>query len=298
METMLCFGLQSISGFCIHFESSDLNGVGKDYIQFIEAYLPGVTLEENSYTEQNFNVFFKESKLKKLMITSTSITILDTWNKKVSLDLWHLLYSLFRENLLKNNLYSTHAVCIGKEKNILLVGHTGTGKTTLMMTFVNDLGWKIFSGNKTIIDINNGILGVGGTKTITIRDLDIDKYPNLSDLTANYSNRTSLTLESKHIQRETSVEISAIFVIKVEPGADKCVETGFPSNMHTLFPYFLDTVYADTVMCDGNDVYSADVSVVTKTVLAKKLKENLAHAKVFSLAGSTDYLIGEIQKLI
>lgn len=291
------FSLRSVTGFCVGFRSEDLDEKVETYRYAIEAMLPGVVLEDWS-DNNDIQVIFEESSDRKLLRETNILTIKDIWNGKISLDLWHLMYSIFREDLIAHELYSVHAACLGKEKSVLLLGHTGTGKTTAMIKLLNDYEWQVFSGNRTIIDFAKGVNAIGGTKTVSIRSADLEKYPKLRQTSLSYSDRATLTLDDKYFQEKTNVKISAICIIKIEPGADRMVEMTYPSTLHALFPYFLDTVYADTLMCDGNDVYSGRVTDEAKKTLALNLKDRLGEIKVVSIAGSDDFLSNQIKKLI
>ncbi len=167
-----------------------------------------------------------------------------------------------------------------------------------MMELVNDFGWKIFSGNRTVVDLSSGLEVVAGSKAITIKTKDIEKYPKLTKTAKNFADRTSVNLDQDCFDTRKIVPIGAICVLKLEPGADRTVLLNHPASLHTLFPYFLDTVYADTVMCDGNAVYQGEVAKNYKEKLANDLRSELINISVYSMAGSAEYLAKEISGFI
>ena len=295
---MITFELVSMTGYRVRFISQDIDGNPEDYHYLINAYLPGVNLSPETQIKPNVTIVFHESENKSLNTTADIIAINDLWDGKISLDLWHLMYSLVRQNLLSHNLFSVHAACAGKNKMVLLVGHSGMGKTTLMLRLVSDYDWSIFSGNKTVIDFSKGICAVAGTKTISIKESDIVKYPNLKQTSVIYSNRTALQLDNEYFDNRLEVPISAICIVKVDDGHNESIELSYPSNMHSLYPFFMDTVYADTIMCDGEEVYSGDPPPETRNLLSRKLKNSLPSIKVFNMLGSVKYLANQIKTLI
>lgn len=261
------------------------------------AYLPGVKIVDSPSNNPDFTVNLVESNSKNLIEAPDSLTLYDSWSGRSTLDQWHLLYSLFRKSYLQSITCPVHASCVGLEKMVLLVGHTGVGKTTITLRLLNDLGWKIFSGNKTVVDPEK-MTALAGTKTISIRQSDIIKYPKLQNDAVNYSNLTALFLDQSHYDQRLEVPLSAICIVRIDDGNDQSVELTYPGNLHALYSYFLDSVYADTVLCDGQAVYSGEVSREVKENVSKKLSQSLRSIKVFNLRGSVKYLTEQISALI
>ncbi len=292
---MLTFELISATGYRVRFSSSDLEGKIEDYCYLLEAYLPGTKIISQTENQADLLICFQESNKRSLLVSDQEIIISDIWGGKISLDLWHLLYSIIRKDLLSRDLFSVHATCAGKEKMVLLVGHSGMGKTTVMLKMVNDFSWKIFSGNKTLVDFRDGLTAVAGTETISIKESDLPKYPKLKQTAATYSNRTALFLDKEHYEKRERVPINAVCLIKVDDGNQQAIELTYPSNMHALYPFFLDTVNADTIVCDGEAVYSGETPLFVKERLARRLKRVLSTVKVFNLSGPVEYLAEQIR---
>jgi len=64
------------------------------------------------------------------------------------------------------------------------------------------------------------------------------------------------------------------------------------SALHTLYPYFLDTVNADIVI--GKDVFNGSVSQETKKYLAGRLGKAVERVPVYSAAGSLSFIVEKI----
>ena len=282
---MTGFDLVSMTGYRVRFESSNLDEEIENLKIKAGAYLPAVIFEEIGSIEPNFTVQFFENQSRSFEQSERKVVIKDIWKGKISLDLWHMLYSVIRKEMISKGLYPVHAACAGKEKQVLLVGHTGAGKTTIMMKLIKDLGWKIFSGNKTVVDLRDGVSGVGATKTISIRESAGNKY-------------SALQLDDQHFDERLVVPIAAICIVKLDPSADRTVENGYPEYIHSLYPYFVDSVYADTIMSDGKGIYDGTVELKYRLELIENLKKQLQNIKVFSMAGSLSYLTNELAKLV
>lgn len=261
------------------------------------AYLPGVKIVDDPDRSPDFTVNLVDSETKNLLEDDRSLTLKDSWSGRNTLDQWHLLYSLFRKSYLQKTDCPVHASCVGLDNMVLLAGHTGVGKTTVTMRLLNDLGWKIFSGNKTVVDPVK-MTAVAGTKTISIRQADIAKYPKLQNNAVNYSNLTALFLDPSHYDPRQEVPLKAICILRIDDGNDQTVELTYPGSLHALYPYFLDTIYADTVLCDGRAVYSGEVERDIKERVSSSMSKSLQSIKVLNLRGSVKYLVETIKTLI
>ena len=119
-------------------------------------YLPGVVQEVSPSRASDMVVEQVESDVRDLQIGRHEIKIFDRWENKISLDIWHLLYSVVRAKYLALDLYPVHSACVGKDQYVLLVGHSGAGKTSVLLRLVSDFGSSIYSGNKTVVEIESG----------------------------------------------------------------------------------------------------------------------------------------------
>jgi len=292
---MIKFVLQSQTGYKVSIESPDIDSSTKINSQLIGSYLPGVELVDNAVSD--YAVHYHESNEKELIREDGRVIIKDNWHGQISLDLWHLLYSIFRLNYISHNLFPIHASCVGRDHMSLLVGHTGMGKTTLTLRLVNDFGWKIFSGNKTFVKFDSGIIAAAGTKTISIRSSDSQKYPNLFKDETVFSNRTAFDLPDHFLSTDSQVAVKSIFQVRIDDGQNQTSEFLHPSSLHMLYPFFIDSVYADTVMCDGNHVFSGNIDDKSKDLLSRSLKNSLNYVKVFDIKGSVEYLLNQITAL-
>lgn len=258
----------------------------------LNAYIPGVKILKVKPKKINFEISIIESKKKKLVINKNKIYLYDHLDKELSLDFFHLLYSKFREEFIKRQLYPVHAACIGIKDYILIVGHTKSGKTTTLLELLKD-NRKIFSGNKTVISLKNGITAVAGTKTITISSKDLNK--NISK-NIDYADRKAFLVEDKFYSHKKSVKINKIFIVRLNSGVREEIKLSSLSALHQLYPYFLDVVNADTIVLSGDDVFSSQLSKETNRLLAKNLFKSLKHCSAYYLTGPGAFIAKCIEK--
>lgn len=257
-------------------------------------YLPGVKIVEE-LPEVALTVEYIESELPHLEIEEKTIRIFDQWKGKLSLDIWHMLYSIMRKIWMERGEYPVHAACVG---NCLLVGHTGVGKSTILFKLLNDTDWKVFSGNKTIITIrDNFIEAIAGTKSMSLRDSDSAKYPKLISKKIQYADRMSYLLDDKHLASTSTIPINRVFLIYLNDGVSEAKKIEHPSSMHALYPYVLDAVNADTIMCQGKDLLSGEVARDVKLKLIDSLSKAIPNVEVYRIVGSPTFITTKIVEL-
>lgn len=192
-------------------------------------------------------------------------------------DLPHLLYGLERKALLQQKLYPVHAACVGKDgEYMLLVGHSGAGKTTLAARLVEKDGWKLYSGNKTVVRFDaDGMKAVAGTRIMTAVGKDF--------------NRFAYEMPAADCAPEPEVKISRIALVRVNDGVQECQAISPASALHTLYPYFLDTVNADVIV-NGKDVFSGAVPDITRKHLAENLGRELQSVPARRISGPMAFM--------
>src|SRR3989338_3133033 len=124
--------------------------IGPEERLLLEAYVPGIQFISNSQAFDT-TVCYVESDDYKITVGGNNVTLYDDWNGTFSFDAYHLLSGIARRHYLKNNLFPTHAACVGfNDDLILIVGHSGSCKTTVSMRLIEEAGMKLYSGNKTV----------------------------------------------------------------------------------------------------------------------------------------------------
>ncbi len=277
----------------------DLSFSESEYL-LLKGYIPGVVRLDSEPERIDLTIEHVESEDKKLVQTENHVQIFDTWKGSFSADLYHLLYGIVRVQFLKRNLFPIHGACVGKDGYVLIVGHSGAGKTSVVLKLLEDNGIKVFSGNKTVVsfDQNNKLMAVAGTPTITIRGSDKNKLDDLkvSDH-VEYWERYAFMLSPDRYSTQTSVPIKAIVVVKLNDYMQECKKINPLSALHNLYPFFLDVVNADVVISDTEDVFVGTPPQGIEKYLATHLKAALQDVPVYSLIGSSIFVSSEIIKL-
>ncbi len=260
------------------------------------AYVPGAEVTMSPTREVDIVVGYEKSENKGFIQEEARVVMRDKEDKEFPLDFYHLLYSVVRVQLLKKKLFSVHAACIGNNEYILVMGHTGVGKTSIVLRLLEATDMLLFSGNKTIIAFQgNGYCeALAGTRTITAHTKDMQQYKG--EGYEPYGERIAVELRGEGYAKDPG-RIKAIVLVSLNDGEQENDRINPTSALHKLYPYFLDTVNADTVLCDGDIVYIGTPPSGTQEYLARNLKEILVSLPVYSIKGSIDFISNAIKKI-
>lgn len=266
----------------------------------LRGYIPGVVRLNSEPQNTDLLIEHIEAEDKKLLQEENHIKIFDKWNGVFSADLYHLLYGAIRVQLLKRKLFPIHGACIGKNGYVLIVGHSGVGKTSVLLKLLQDSNTMVFSGNKTVVsfDHSNKIVAVAGTPTITIRGSDKNKLDDQKVTEhVEYWDRYAFMLSPERYTQEVAVPIKAIVTVRLNDYTEEIKEINPLSALHILYPYFLDVVNADVVVSNTGDVFVGTPPKDTEKFLVSHLKSALENTPVYSLIGSASFAAEEILKL-
>lgn len=273
----------------------DLN---PEEILLLQAYIPGIKFLLKEPDHIDITLTFSSTE-KTTVHNAHHVTLNARTESAIPYDAYHLFYSMVREALLDRHLYPIHAACVFKNgmDGTLIVGHSGTGKTTSTLRLHQNLGWKIFSGNKTVISFEDAVpRALAGTSTITIRESEKEKHKKDDTNSVIYGDRLAFSLPRKH-QEQFSLPIKSIVLIRLNDTKEEKEALSSLGALHALFPYFLDTVKADTVLDQGNVVFSGSASLETKTFLASTLSKALEDVPVRAIEGSLAFICAQINTL-
>ena len=258
-----------------------------------KAYIPGLNFLKSKPRKIDIMIKHVESKKARLVQNGSQVVIYDRWKNSLPLDMYHFLYSVLRVELLKKQLYSVHAACVGDEEYALIVGHTGVGKTAITLGLLKK-GLKIFSGNKTVISFENELCAIAGTTTMTLRSADSKLYAQEIKQMIGYGDRCAFLLKNNRYSTTASVKIKRIFIVRLNDGVSECRKLSPISALHTLYPYFLDVVNADTIMCNGKSIFIGRPPVGAEEYLSKMLSRTLFKLPVYSVTGSKTFVIENV----
>ncbi|HEY4484457.1 MAG TPA: hypothetical protein VI978_01905 [Candidatus Paceibacterota bacterium] len=257
------------------------------------AYLPGAELVEKPDQMPDIVIEHEHSDISRFIQEEGRVHVYGNWEKEFPLDFYHLLYSVIRVELLKRDLFPVHAACIGKDDYTLIVGHTGVGKTSIVLEILKNKDLLLFSGNKTIVSFKGeGLEAIAGTKTLTARQKDIGRHLGYKIEIIQYGNRAGLVFGNK---TDKSGPIRAIVLVNLNDGVTENNLIEPSSALHRLYPYFLDTINADTII--GQSVYVGTPPIGTQEKLAQNLKETLSKIPTYAVSGSMDFVCDSIIKI-
>jgi len=260
--------------------------------QHLAAHLPGI--QPLSASPQNVGVHIEhiESDTPGLQQQGGHIRLHDKWDGQISPDFAHLFFGAARSAWLDKNMYPVHAGCVGNDEDgyVLLVGHSGVGKTSATLQSALGSGLHIFSGDKTLVTIeNNGDMqAIGGTKALTIRTEDRNRWPNIPKDGETNGGRYTFNLKPEQYAATPAVKIKAIVLLNLNDGTTKCKKLTPLSALHTLYPFFLDTERADIVAAGGKVIFDGAPSQAVKKQLVDRLGTSLENVPTFAITGSRE----------
>lgn len=264
------------------------------------AYTPGLEVVDGSVEYADIRIDHRESEDRKLLQDDGHLTVCDQWRDRISFDIYHLLYSVSRIEFLKRNLFSVHSACTKKaDDHTLIVGHSGSGKTTTAIDLVQRHGQRMVSGNKTLVEFHQdaAMRVIAGTPTITIRQSDRGRYENVIGENVCYYDRMAFELNREQYTKPFGGDIKKIAVVRLHDGLKDCRRLREAGALHALYPYFLDTVNANTIVCDGNDVFVGNAPLDAPKKLLIDLGRALAKIEVYSVAGPLSFVSDSIANL-
>ena len=264
----------------------------------LQAYVPGIKIAEPTGKKNSashlFTVNHHHSKNKRILQKEKDLFIFDDWSEEIPLYLFHLIYSICHKTWLENDCYAVHSACVGKNNSwSLLVGHSGVGKTTVMLDLLNNHGWEMFSSNKTLLKFNqnSSLETLAGTTTITCRESDRTMQIIPINPEIIFLDRFMYTLPEKYSQPKQKNQIKKIYLIGLNPAVKEYEQLNNFEALVALYPFFLDCINYDILLFKGSNLYDGTPSdPEIKKRLLKNMKKQLHSLDVYSLKGSLDFV--------
>ena len=266
----------------------------------LRAYIPGIERCDAPLPSADIVIEHCESSDKSLTQGEGVVHIHDTWDGAFPASMNHVLYGVARLHFLKHKLYPVHGACVGNEDGaVLIVGHSGSGKTSLLLHLVQHHGKKVFSGNKTTVSLDGEtMLAVAGTPTITIRGSDRHHLDNLNVAEhVERWGRYAFLLDAEKYLSAPAVPIKAVAIVRLNDHQEEGKKLEGLSPLHSLYPFFMDAVNADVISGDGQQVLVGTPPEGTQEHLASNLLRLLPDVPVYSFVGSAGFVAGNIAQL-
>lgn len=265
----------------IRFKSADELVLSEDVMRKLGAYVPDIALRGNApwKSDIDFLHVHAEPYLEQSNENGTQrIVLASPKGEGLPEDIYHLLYAALRKQLLEHeNRPVMHAACVVKNgKARLITGASGSGKTTLAQKLIDEEGYKLVSGNKTVLDLaGREIYAVSGTKTMTALDQQFNRY--------------AYGLPAYQEAPEGDYAVEEIDIIRLNDGVEECEILSPLSALHTLYPLVMDSANSDIIAC-GEYVFDGGVSPRAKRTVIKGLNRALQAIPVRKIAGNPSYI--------
>jgi hypothetical protein len=293
MAKVLKFSLPS--QLHIDIESDSAIVFGDRELLVLNAYVPGIALAESG--KADITIRHYESDTFAFSGSADTYTIHDAWHGQFPDDLYHLLYAVARRAFLEQGLYSVHSICVGNDDQILAVGHTGVGKTSLLGELSASHGLRMLASNKTLVSLKDACMtAVAGTRTVSVRASDVSFWSGEIENGTEKWGRHMFTIGGGREVRSPR-PIKNVAIVRINDAVERCERLEPSAALHALFPYFLDAVNADVVLGGGKAVLSGAPSSENMATLARELASALERIPVYGITGSRQYTAGELFSL-
>ena len=282
------------------FSSNSDIAITEHQMMQLEAHLPGFQEVKEIPRDPDFQITHLESEVFELHQGPSSVEIKEEWNNHLSPDFVHLFYGIARKEWLNKGIFPIHAACVGSEEGyVLLVGHSGMGKTSSTLECAKVHGLKIFSGDKTLVEIDDcfEMNAIAGTKVMTVRAHDKERWDGMPDEFFDTAARRTFRLKPEYSSPNQQESIIAIVVLQLNDGRNSCVSISPESAVHTLYPYFMDTERADVLLGGGEDVFDGSITLEVKREHVPKLASSIKRIPTFKVTGSIEYVCQKVNTI-
>lgn len=262
----------------------------------IDAHVPGVILSKTikvSHTRLAI-IELRSSTQQMMTIKKHKIQIFDYFQEEIPLYIFHVFYSIFHMNWLNNGIYSLHAACVTREGlNVLLMGHSGVGKTTISLDLVSTFHFKLAYSDRTLIKIkkDGSLMTVGGTKVVTYRKQNKNISSKLLQSGITYVDRSVERIIPEHSVALKCDMIDAIVLVHLDASNQEIKKLEFFEALVSLYPFFFDLMNADALIFDGKDYFDGTkVDPLVKQHVLNGLRKTIKKIPIITLSGSLSHI--------
>lgn len=279
------------------FSSNSSIPISENDMLQLEAHLPGIQPIDSS--KPDIHITHYESNTFEMNQEGSHVELQEKWDHHLSPDFLHLLYGLARREWLNRGIFPIHAACVGFDEGyVLLVGHSGAGKTSTTLECALNHNLQIFSGDKTLVKIDekDTMLALAGTKAMTVRSHDRNRWDAMMSDYVDSDARRTFRLKPHFCSPDENVEIKAIVILQLNDGKKSCER--LPNAIHTLYPYFMDMERADTLLRGGAGLVDGSIDPEVKRTHVPKLARSVEKIPTFKIIGSMNYVSEKIERLV
>jgi len=276
--------------------------INEQEVMALGAHLPEITLLEERPDKIDFTIEHRERSPFSLHQSMGRVTLQEEWHGRLSPDFVHLFYAVAHRSWLNNGLFPIHAACVGDEERgyLLLVGAAGAGKSSTTLSCVREHGLRMFSGDKSVIQVDElgAMHAIGGTKVVTTRLRDDDRYAEMAEEKMEKGGRRIFRLKESYSATADKVAIKAIVILRLNDGYDHEERLSPLSALHTLYPFFMDSERGDVLLDGGNALYDGGLTREQKLNNAPRLAQAVKKLPALQLIGSMDFVTQRSELLV
>lgn len=295
-----------VFGNYVKFKVGDHQALTDHELLVIKAHLPSITVCENVGTGKTciMSIEFYPSSIQRIETRGKFIRISDKLKSEIPLYVFHLMYSVFHKKWLRDGIYSVHAACLSRNKHtILLVGHSGFGKTSISLRLLKQYGFKLVTSDRTLLKINKHgeLVPVGGTEVITYKskDLNLDVYSDIFVSGTSYVDRKIKKIFPTHVFDGIPKKVDFISFVRLSDFNKDSNHLDTFEAIVSLYPYFLDYWNSDALIFEGLELYNGtDFDIKTKQTALLNLRKVVLKSSIISISGALEYITKEIDALV
>lgn len=246
----------------------------------LQAHVPGLC--ETACRPDTLSLTYNQQQSDILYDGGRHISLGGPWSTERNGDTPHLLYALCRRAWLQQGYGLMHAAALqGPDAGaVLLVGHSGSGKTTISEHACASKAFRLLSGNKTLLRFEGGQARViAGTPISSVLQED--------------GTRELVAVPAGSLPAPTK----GVVLIRLNDGACQWQQLMALNALHTLLPMCLDSVNAD-ILAAGTALFDGGVSQLGKQKMADGLRESLQRIPVYRAVGSLSHVSEKIRGLV
>ena len=133
---------------------------------------------------------------------------------------------------------------------------------------------------------------------MTVRESDGERYatPLGKEIEA-YGGRVAFSLDDSHYVSVSDQPLKAIVIVRLHDGIRDVHQIQPLSALHTLYPYFMDQVNADTIVAHGKAVFRGTTSDQCSENLSNRLGVAVSEIPVLSVAGPLSFVVDTVASL-
>jgi len=266
-------------------------------ILLLQAYVPGIAFIKENKKEATFLILLKQNKQKKLQLKKDELIISDEWLNGIPIYFYHLVYCISLKFWLQLGLYSLHSACLVKDNScILLIGHSGSGKTTISLNLINKFGFQMFSSNKTLLRFTNKNLfeAISGTTTITQK---VNILKTLQPNKISFVDRIAYRLNDNFYTKEKHFVIEQIYFARLNGNVKEYHSVNKSEALILLYQYLYDLFNSETILFNGKEIFeSKRISRASKTTTLELLANAIKKIPIYEVSGSINFISKKINE--